>query len=113
MYKYEKITKTVHVNVVSTAGYASVGSRAVCLQDAHGCPACPHKVAGPVLQGSPHVLIDGQPAARVGDTGLHASCCGANTFKIAEGDPNVLIDGKPAARSGCKTIHCGGIGHLE
>ncbi|MBI5706957.1 MAG: PAAR domain-containing protein [Armatimonadetes bacterium] len=79
---------------------------------AHGCPACPHTVIGPVTSGSPTVRINGQPAARVGDVGTHTACCGPNTFRIEEGDSQVLIDGKPAARIGDKTKHCGGAGKL-
>jgi uncharacterized Zn-binding protein involved in type VI secretion len=48
----------------------------------------------------------------VGDNGVHAACCGPNTFVIEEGDPEVLIDGRPAARVGDSTRHCGGFGHL-
>jgi uncharacterized Zn-binding protein involved in type VI secretion len=111
-YNGKRITRTMHIDVVSTLGYATIGSIAVCDADAHGCPACPHPTRGPVIVGSPNVLINGKPAARMGDTGQHAACCGPNTFTIAEGDPHVLINGKPAAKSGCKTIHCGGVGRL-
>ncbi|MFH2065239.1 MAG: PAAR domain-containing protein [Pseudomonadota bacterium] len=89
-----------------------MGSIAHCPNDAHGCPACPHPVRGPIQSGSPYVLIEGKPAARVGDSGIHAACCGPNTFMITTGDPNVLIDGKPAARLGDQTKHCGGVGKI-
>lgn len=92
--------------------YAAIGSYAFCPADAHGCIADPHVVQGPIITGSPNVTVNGSPAARKGDTGVHAACCGANTFKIAEGDPKVLINGKPAARVGDKTEHCGGIGKI-
>jgi uncharacterized Zn-binding protein involved in type VI secretion len=108
----KRITKTNRIEVVSSQGYATVGSVAACDADAHGCPACPHPVRGPVISGSPLVLINGKPAARMGDKGTHAACCGPNVFTIAEGDTQVLIDGKPAAKSGSKTIHCGGTGRL-
>lgn len=111
-YKGKRITRTMQVQVVSPAGYAHVGSIAACQADSHGCPACPHPVRGPVELGSPQVLINGKPAARLGDSGTHSACCGPNRFTIAEGDPTVLINGKPAARSGGKTIHCGGVGNL-
>jgi uncharacterized Zn-binding protein involved in type VI secretion len=111
-YNGRRITRTIRLEVVSTQGYACLGSIAVCDADAHGCPACPHPTRGPVIVGSPNVLINGRPAARMGDTGTHAACCGPNTFTIAEGDPHVLINGKPAAKSGSKTIHCGGVGRL-
>jgi uncharacterized Zn-binding protein involved in type VI secretion len=111
-YNRRRITRTIRLDVVSTQGYATIGSIAFCPADAHGCPACPHPTRGPVIVGSPNVLINGKPAARMGDTGIHAACCGPNVFTIAEGDPLVLINGKPAAKSGSKTIHCGGVGRL-
>ncbi|MBI4711341.1 MAG: PAAR domain-containing protein [Candidatus Omnitrophica bacterium] len=77
--------------------------------------ACPHPVIGPVQTGSLLVSIDGKPAARVGDTGVHMSCCGPNTFTIITGDPEVLIDGRPAAKTDPvqgQTKHCGGVGSL-
>lgn len=100
------------IQTVSPDGYATVGDKALCSADSHGCPACPHTVIGPIKTGSSKVKINGKSAARVGDTGTHATCCGSNTFKIGSGDPNVLIDGKPVARLGDKTIHCGGIGKI-
>lgn len=93
--------------------YASVGSNAHCPADAHDCPAAPHPTVGPIISGSPLVLIHGRPAARVGDVGVHAACCGPNTFIIMEGDPRVLIDGRPAARRGSATRHCGGLGSIS
>lgn len=104
--------KEFAVQTVSSDGYAAVGDKALCPSDAHGCPGCPHPVIGPIKTGSTKVKINGRSAARVGDTGVHATCCGSNTFKIAAGDPNVLIDGKPAARLGDKTTHCGGVGRV-
>ncbi|MDP2728859.1 MAG: PAAR domain-containing protein [Dehalococcoidales bacterium] len=105
--------KTVTVNAVSPAVYASVGTIAHCPADAHGCPACPHPTKGPVITGSPNVLINGKPAARVGDTGVHAACCGPNTFKVTSGDSSVLINGRPAAKIGSTTQHCGGNGTIK
>jgi uncharacterized Zn-binding protein involved in type VI secretion len=110
----EDVTKEFTVEAVSPEAYARVGDMAVCAADAHGCNFCPHHVEGLILTGSPEVLIDGRPAARVGDVGNHNHfvCCGSNKFEIAEGDAAVLIDGKPAARIGDKTKHCGGIGTI-
>lgn len=111
----QKVSRSFSVTAVSPENYAAVGDGAVCQADAHGCPACPHLVAGPILQGSPHVLVRGKPAARVGDPGTHGGqgcCCGPNTYKIVGGDPDVLIDGKPAARFGDETQHCGGMGKV-
>lgn len=109
----KKFVKKVYtVTAVSPEGYACVGDLARCEADIHGCPNCPHTVVGPIATGSALVKINGKPAARQGDTGHHAVCCGSNTFVVAEGDPTVLIDGKPAARIGDKTKHCGGIGKI-
>jgi uncharacterized Zn-binding protein involved in type VI secretion len=107
-----KVSRTFVVDVVSAAGYAKAGDLAECLADAHGCPACPHRTVGPISAGSPQVWIDGKPAARVGDTGVHAACCGPNSFRIAAGDSDVLIEGRPAARIGDATQHCGGTGKI-
>lgn len=111
-FKGKRITRTFSVSAVDPSGYAHVGTIASCSADSHGCPSCPHAVTGPVAQGSPDVLVDGKPAARVGDGGAHASCCGTNTFTIVEGDPKVLIKGRRAAKIGARTKHCGGDGRL-
>lgn len=108
----ETFTERYTIQTVSSERYATVGDKALCSADSHGCPACPHTVIGPIKTGSSTVKINGKPAARVGDTGTHEACCGSNTFKIVSGDPDVLIDGRPAARLGDKTAHCGGIGKI-
>jgi uncharacterized Zn-binding protein involved in type VI secretion len=114
----ETITKQFSVTAVSpfdSGGaplYAAIGDLALCEADVHSCPACPHRVKGPITNGSPNVTVRGKPAARVGDAGVHSACCGSNTYTISEGDPNVLIDGRPAARIGDETRHCGGLGKI-
>lgn len=109
----EEYKKEFHVEAVSPRGYARTGDMLKNPIDAHGCPACPHSVIGPILAGSPNISIDGLPAARVGDDGIHASCCGPNfIMSILTGDENVLIDGFPAAREGDQTMHCGGYGRI-
>jgi len=72
----------------------------------HPPPFAPHPVSGPIVTGCPTVLINGKPAARVGDVGTTAGCCGPNTFEIRLGSATVLIGGKPAARQGDMTLHC-------
>lgn len=106
------ITKTYPVVAVSPAAYACVGGLVLCPADAHGCPACPHPVSGRIATGSPQIAVGGIPAARLGDGGTHAACCGANIFEIVGGDPEVLIDGRPAAKVGSATKHCGGAGTI-
>jgi uncharacterized Zn-binding protein involved in type VI secretion len=76
--------------------------------DMHTCPmvnpgGAPH-VGGPVMPpGAPTVLIEGMPAARVGDM---ATCAGPPDT-IAAGSGTVMIGGIPAARAGDATAHGG------
>lgn len=91
---------------------ARLGDKAQVAQDAHGCPACPHPGVGPIVSGSPDVNINAKPAARLDDLGIHAVCCGPNTFTVAKGSATVYVNGKPLARLGDKTKHCGGTGPI-
>jgi len=73
----------------------------------HVCPLVtvlvPH-VGGPIVSpGAPTVLIDGLPAARVGDMCV---CVGPPDV-VALGSFTVLIEGQPAARMGDMTAHGG------
>ena len=77
--------------------------------DMHTCPLSdgpkPH-VGGPVSgPGLPTVLIEGMPAAVVGDMCV----CAGPPDTIAVGSATVLIGGKPAARMGDMTAHGGSI----
>ena len=77
------------------------------LGDLHTCPevtpaGVPH-VGGPILSGSPNVMIGSQPAACMGDT---LTCTGP-TDTIAKGSTTVMIGNKPAARMGDPTAHGG------
>ncbi len=77
--------------------------------DMHVCPmvtgTVPH-VGGPLMPpGSPTVLIQGMPAARVGDM---ATCAGPPDT-IVMGSSTVIIGGMPAARQGDSTAHGGSI----
>ncbi len=89
-----------------------LGDKAQVSSDAHGCPACPHPGTGPVIVGSSDVTINGLPAARKDDLGMHAACCGPNIFKIKEGSSTVYVNGKPLARLTDATTHCGGDGSI-
>ncbi|MGM0575629.1 MAG: PAAR domain-containing protein [Myxococcota bacterium] len=89
---------------------ARVGDIAKCDADSHGCPACPHPPAGPLVGGSPDVFVNGLPAGRKGDPGIHAACCGPNTWQANMGSATVLINGKAAYRKGDMSKHCGGVG---
>lgn len=108
IYKGEYPVATVDVKK-----YAFQGCIAIVGADGHGCIACPHPAVGPILTGSPEILIEGYPAARVGDVGTHAACCDGNYYTITSGDDNVLINGKAAALfQFSQTKHCGGTGHV-
>lgn len=79
------------------------------LNDMHVCPmvtgTTPH-VGGPIMPpGEPTVLIEGMPAARVGDMAL----CTGPPDTITAGSGTVFIGGKPAARMGDSTAHGGSI----
>jgi len=91
---------------------ARLGDKANCPADAHGCPACPHPVTGPAIQGSPDVVVNGKPAVRVGDQGVHAACCGPNMWKAAAGSGTVFVNNIAAHRLGDQTQHCGGSGTM-
>lgn len=93
-------------------GAARVGDKSQCPADSHGCPGCAHSVVGPAVSGSPDVLINGKPAVRVGDSGIHAACCGPNTWTASQGSPDVFVNGKPIHRLGDVDQHCGGIGRM-
>jgi uncharacterized Zn-binding protein involved in type VI secretion len=97
----------------SMPGACRLSDKANCPADGHGCTACPHNVTGPVVQGSFDTIINGQPAGRRGDRGIHGFCCGPNTYAISAGAPTVSINGKPAARLDDSTSHCGGSGKIE
>jgi uncharacterized Zn-binding protein involved in type VI secretion len=80
--------------------------------DAHGCVACPHPCVGPAVGGSPDVFTNSRPSLRVGDPGVHAACCGPNTWECQAGSGTVFINNKKAHRLGDADKHCGGSGNL-
>lgn len=83
-----------------------------CGEDYHGCPGCPHVTEGPAISGSPTVKINGAPALRAGDRGVHAACCKRNVWVALEGSGTVFINGRPLHRETDATRHCGGDGEL-
>lgn len=89
-----------------------VGDNANCPADSHGKDCCSHNVTGPATAGSPDVSINGRPVLRVGDPGVHSSCCGPNTWVAAQGSSTVRINGIPVMRVGDMTSHCGGTGKM-
>ena len=89
-----------------------LGDKSMVPADSHGCPACPHPCIGPAVGGSPDVYVNGLPALRVGDPGIHAACCGPNTWTAKAGSGSVFINGKKAHRQGDSDKHCGGTGQM-
>jgi uncharacterized Zn-binding protein involved in type VI secretion len=83
-----------------------------CPSDSHGCLACAHSVQGPCTAGSPDVIVNGLPAARQNDPGVHSSCCGPNTWVATGCSGTVIINGLGAHRLGDATTHCGGSGTM-
>ena len=86
-----------------------MGKPAARITDMHICPKVnpgpvPH-VGGPIVMGSPNVLIGSLPAARVGDMAV----CVGPPDKVSSGSTGVLINGKQAARLGDSTAHGGKI----
>lgn len=71
------------------------------MTDLQVCPS--GKPGGPIVTGEPTVLIEGLPAARVGDT----AACGDGPAKIGSGSPTVIIGGSKAARVSDTTCHGG------
>lgn len=85
-----------------------MGKPAATLTCYHTCPDKTGKkkhVGGPIVAGSPDVMIGAQPAARVGDKVV----CRGPADAIAKGSVSVFINGKPAARVSDKTVHGGTI----
>lgn len=80
--------------------------------DSHGDICCSHSVTGPGTRGSPNILVNDLQPLRIGDPGVHSSCCGANSWVVAEGSDTVFFNGIPASRIGDRTTHCGGTGSL-
>ena len=74
----------------------------------HPWSPVPHPVIGPIMVGATTVYVNNLAAARMNDTGVHASavCCGPNTFQITGGSSTVTIEGMAAARLGDSTLHC-------
>lgn len=89
-----------------------LGDNSFAPADVHGCKRCPHPVKGPATAGSSNVLVNGKPALRVGDNGVHSGCCGPNTWVAVGGSGTVLINNKGAHRKGDFDAHCGGDGKL-
>ncbi len=80
--------------------------------DAHGNLCCPHECIGPAISGSLDVFVNARPALRVTDTGIHAACCGPNTWIATKGSTSVFINNLAAHRLYDEDMHCGGPGYM-
>ncbi|HHU56761.1 MAG TPA: paar repeat-containing protein [Bacteroidales bacterium] len=81
---------------------ATIGSMHVCPMVTGYIPHVGGPVAGP---GAPNVLINGKPAALMGDMCV----CTGPPDTIVQGEPCVLINGTPVATMGSMTAHGGSI----
>lgn len=56
----------------------------------------------PLVEGSPNVFINGQPAGRINDQYQSHGCMahGAHQDKIAKGSSTVFVNGRPIGRTG-------------
>lgn len=89
-----------------------LGDRSYVPEDNHNQVDCPHKCIGPATKASPDVFVNQQPALRITDTGIHARCCGPNTWQAVEGSQTVHINNLGAHRKEDKDQHCGGPGYM-
>jgi uncharacterized Zn-binding protein involved in type VI secretion len=89
-----------------------LGDQSLVPADTHFKWDCPHVCIGPAVTGSPDTLVNMRPALRVGDSGIHALCCGPNTWIAVAGSSSVLINNRPAHRLGDADMHCGGPGFM-
>ena len=86
-----------------------LGDKSQIPADAHGCPGCPHPAIGPAIDGSPNVNVNSRPALRVGDHGMHAACCGPNTWTASAGSGTVNINEGYRATFGSVDAPMGGV----
>ena len=58
------------------------------------------------------MFVNGRPALRSDDLGIHTACCGSNMWQAQKGSATVFINGKSAYRLNDPSKHCGGPGNL-
>ena len=104
MFNYCNIFSAIRIiNNTMSKPAARISDMHTCPMVTPGTPPVPH-VGGPVSgPGVASVLIDGMPAAVMGD---QCTCAGPPDT-IVLGSTGVLIGGKPAARMGDATAHGG------
>lgn len=95
---------------MSAAGRAAMIDFALCPAHAcRNCKRCPHTVIGPPIWGASEVFINGYPALRLLDFGIHAACCGPNVWValMCTQVREVMIEGQTAFCVSDITLHCG------
>ncbi len=92
--------------------FSRLGDQSLVPEDTHHLPCCTHTCIGPATTGSPNVIVNGQPALRVGDEGVHEKCCGPNTWVAVKGSTTVIVNGRQAHRLNDEDEHCGGPGFM-
>lgn len=75
------------------------------------CPRCPHGTQSVAVEGSKSVLINNMPALRVGDGGMHGTCCETLWAALA-GSPTVYINNRRVVRKGDATACNSGKGMM-
>ena len=77
----------------------------------HGASCCPHNVSGPIVSGSPNVIANGSPVARLGDAVTH-DCPHCGTGEISSASETVKANGIGVARIGDSVVYPGGGGTI-
>ena len=78
----------------------------------HGLKCCPHKVSGNIVSGSPNVMANGKPVARLGDSVVH-DCPHCGTGEISSASSTVKANGIGVARIGDSVVYPGGSGVID
>jgi uncharacterized Zn-binding protein involved in type VI secretion len=94
--------------IMAFAAVLILAAPAARVGDNHTCPqvtgVIPH-VGGPIISGSPNVIICGNQAATVSSFAV----CNGPLDQITQGSATVFINGLPAARQGDASAHGGTI----
>ncbi len=87
-------------------GISRLGDNARVEHHTHEKGCCPQNAVGPAISASSNVIVNGVPALRLGDLGVHVSCCGPNLWTVIAASGQLFLNGSPAVRLGDTTLHC-------
>ncbi len=87
-------------------GISRLGDNARVENHTHDEGCCPHTAVGPAISASANVMVNSLPALRLGDIGVHVSCCGPNLWTVIAASGQLFLNGSPAVRLGDATLHC-------